>query len=50
MWIARKGATWLTFPESYGKCSSVHQQLIRWSKAGVWKMIFNTLSEDADTE
>ncbi|PPE03735.1 hypothetical protein HCUR_00750 [Holospora curviuscula] len=33
-----------------GKCSSVHQQLIRWSKAGMWKMIFNTFAADSGME
>lgn len=50
IWIARNGAAWRALPEAYGKWSSVHKRFIRWSKAGVWKMIFNTLAADADTE
>ncbi|PPE03012.1 hypothetical protein HCUR_01545 [Holospora curviuscula] len=50
MWIGRNGAPWRALPASYGKWSSVHKRFIRWSKAGVWQMIFNTLSVDADTE
>jgi transposase len=50
IWIARNGAPWRSLPESYGKWSSVHKRFIRWSKAGVWQMIFNTLASDADTE
>lgn len=50
IWVARNGAPWRALPESYGKWSSVHKRFIRWSKAGVWQMIFNTLAADADTE
>jgi transposase len=50
IWIARNGAPWRSLPESYGKWFSVHKRFIRWSKAGVWQMIFDTLSADADTE
>lgn len=50
IWIARNGAAWRALPETYGKWSSVHKRFIRWSKAGVWQMIFNTLAADADTE
>lgn len=50
MWIARNGAPWRALPEKYGKWSSVHKRFIRWSKAGIWQMIFNTLAADADTE
>ena len=50
MWIARTGAPWRDLPPAYGKWSSVHKRFIRWSKNGVWQMIFNTLSVDVDTE
>lgn len=50
IWIARNGATWRALPEKYGKWFSVHKRFIRWSRAGVWQMIFNTLAVDADTE
>ncbi|CAL7963588.1 hypothetical protein MIDIC_70016 [Alphaproteobacteria bacterium] len=30
--------------------SSVHKRFMRWSKAGVWQMIFDTLAVDEDTE
>jgi Transposase and inactivated derivatives len=50
MWIAKTGAPWRDLPEHYGKWATVHKRFIRWSKNGVWQMIFNTLAVDADTE
>ena len=50
MWIARTGAPWRDLPGEYGKWSTVHKRFIRWSRNGVWQMIFNTLAVDADTE
>ena len=50
MWIAKTGAPWRDLPEQYGKWATVHKRFIRWSKKGVWQMIFNTLAASADTE
>ncbi|WP_428559744.1 MAG: IS5 family transposase [Solidesulfovibrio sp. DCME] len=50
MWMAKTGAPWRDLPTCYGKWSTVHKRFIRWSKNGVWQMIFNTLAADADTE
>lgn len=50
MWIAKTGAPWRDLPSEYGEWSTVHKRFIRWSKNGVWQMIFNTLAVDADTE
>jgi len=50
MWIARTGAPWRDLPSGYGKWSGVHKRFIRWSKNGIWQMIFNTLAVDAYTE
>lgn len=50
MWIARTGAPWRALPAEYGKWATVHKRFIRWSKAGVWQMIFNTLAVNADVE
>lgn len=50
MWIAKTGAPWRDLPSEYGKWFSVHKRFIRWSKNGVWQMIFNTFAVTADTE
>ena len=50
MWIARNGARWRSLPSEYGKWSTVHKRFMRWSKNGIWQMLFNTLAVDADTE
>ncbi len=49
-WIARNGARWRSLPPEFGKWNSVFRRFRRWSKQGVWQMIFNTLACDADTE
>ena len=50
MWVARTGAPWRSLPSEYGKWSTVHKRFIRWSRAGVWQMIFNTMSVNHDNE
>jgi transposase len=49
-WIARTDAPWRALPPAYGKWSSVHKRFIRWSKTGVWKMIFDTLATSSKKE
>jgi transposase len=50
MWMSKTGAPWRDLPACYGKWATVHKRFIRWSKNGVWQMIFNTLAADVDTE
>jgi len=50
MWIARTGAPWRDLPRELGNWSNVHKRFTRWSKNGIWQMIFNTLAVDKDTE
>jgi transposase len=50
MWVARTGAPWRALPKEYGKWPTVHKRFMRWAKAGVWQMIFNTLALDLDNE
>lgn len=40
IWAARTGAPWRDLPPEFGKWSSVHKRFTRWSKKGVWQMIF----------
>lgn len=46
----RAGIPWRDLPERFGDFRSVHNRFSRWSKTGVWKRIFQTLTEDADNE
>ncbi len=48
IWIGRTGAPWRALPAEYGKWLSVHKRFIRWARAGVWQMIFNTLEPVRD--
>ncbi len=50
IWIAKTGAPWRDLPACYGKWATVHKRFMRWSKNGIWQMIFNTLAASADTE
>ncbi len=49
-WVGRNGGRWRALPPEFGKWYSVHKRFLRWAEKGVWQMIFNTLSADADTE
>lgn len=44
-WIARTGAQWRDLPEEFGKWSSVYRQFRRWTLAGLWELILETLNE-----
>ena len=50
MWIARSGAPWRDLPSEFGNWNNVHRRFSRWSKNGVWQMIFNTLAESDETD
>lgn len=49
-WVGRNGGRWRSLPEHFGKWNSVYIRFVRWAKAGVWQMIFNTLAVSAETE
>jgi len=50
IWIFKTGAPWRDLPERYGHWKIVHLRFSRWSRAGIFNRIFQTLSEDADME
>jgi transposase len=50
LWIGRNGGRWRSLPKEYGNWTTAHKRFIRWSRKGVWQMIFNTLAVGADTE
>jgi transposase len=50
LWIAKTGAPCRDLSDAYGKWSTVQNRFIRWSKSGVWQMIYNTLAANVDTE
>jgi len=43
-WIARTGAQWRDLPEEFGKWSSVYRQFRRWTLAGLWEFMLETLN------
>jgi transposase len=50
MWLGRNAARWRALPSEYGNWNSVHRRFRRWSRKGIWQIIFNTLAVSADTE
>jgi transposase len=46
----RAGIPWRDLPERFGDFRVVHLRHTRWSKTGVWKKIFEVLSQDCDNE
>lgn len=50
LWIARTGAPWRDLPPEFGPWNSVYQRFARWSRKGVWHVVFGHLAADADFE
>ena len=46
----RAGIPWRDLPERFGDFRVIHLRHTRWSKKGVWKNIFDLLSQDSDNE
>lgn len=50
LWILKTGAPWRDLPERFGPWKSVFTRFSRWTKAGLWKKVFDEVSKDRDTE
>ena len=50
LWIARTDSPWRDLPPSLGHWNSVFTRFRDWAKAGVWKRLFEPVSDDADME
>src|SRR4029077_11228439 len=50
LWIARTGSPWRDLPRSFGHWNSVFTRFRDWVKAGIWKRLFNAVSDDPDME
>ena len=46
LWIARTGSPWRDLPEVFGVWNSVFRRFSRWSDKGVWRRIFDAMSDD----
>lgn len=50
LWKSRVGGAWRDLPTEFGSSSTVFNRFNRWSKKGIWKMLFFELRTDVDTE
>ena len=50
LWIARTGSPWRDLPAEFGKWFTVYTRFWRWAHKGVWKRVFEALSNDLDFE
>ncbi len=46
----RAAIPWRDLPERFGDFRIVHTRFSRWSKTGVWKIVFQDLANEADNE
>ena len=46
----RAGIPWRDLPKRFGDSRVVHTRHSRWSKTGVWRLVFEFLARDADNE
>ena len=48
IWRVRTGVPWRDLPERFGSWKTVYNRFDRWSKAGIWKRIFEELAIEVD--
>ena len=49
-WILRTGAPWRDLPPDYGDWKNVHRRFCRWRDKGIWELVLEQLTADADFE
>lgn len=50
LWIVRTGSPWRDLPAEFGKWNMIFKRFRDWSKAGVFKRLFNAVSDHPDME
>jgi transposase len=50
LWVVRTGSPWRDLPEVFGGWNSVFRRFSRWSAKGVWRRMFEAMSDDPDFE
>jgi len=50
LWIARTGSPWRDLPSVFGHWNSTYTRFRDGAKAGVWKRLFDTVSDEPDME
>src|SRR5438876_80356 len=50
LWIARTGSPWRDLPRAFGNWMTVYTRFRDWAKAGVWKRLFDAVSDEPDME
>ena len=43
-YVLRTGMLWRDLPERYGPYTTVYNRFNRWSRRGIWKLIFDALA------
>ena len=47
LYLTRTGLPWRDLPEEFGTWSAVYMRFRRWEKAGVWRRLWEALSQGA---
>jgi hypothetical protein len=50
LWIARTGSPWRDLPALFGQWNSVFKRFRDWVKAGVFRRMFEAVSDEPDVE